>query len=715
MGRFYLIVFLLTVSQIWLWAQVLPDSSGRPAEPELRLLLEDATIANLVEPAADYTVLTDELTAYLRKPLDLNTATREQLALLPGVGPLLAQRLVEHRRLFGNYISLYELQAVQGMTRAVFDRIRPFVYADETGSMRLNAARYPRGPRWDALQSGGRLEFIHRVGRILETQKGFTAPDTIGGNPTQRYTGNPYQLYSRVRYQYGNQVSAGIILEKDPGEILAINPSQSFYGYDFTSGHVYVRDYGRIRRAVVGDYTLQTGQGLVFSRGLGFGRGAEPIVAAKQTAAGILPYVSVNENIFLRGTAATVALGPFAVTALASNMLLDVSPGADTAGVNTDAFGSVLRSGLHRTPTERANRASLRETMGAAQIAYERGGLRIATTHALASYSRARVIPPDPYRRFDFAGMRDYLTSVEWDWSRRNFNFFGEVARSENGGGSWASVVGLLASLAPVVDVAIQARRFDPSFHTLRGYAFAERGFTINNEQGIYVGLSIRPHPQWTVNGYIDQYAFAQPRFRASAPTTGTDAMVQVNCQPAKTQAYYIRFRSDNGQRDVPFAFATSPLVQTTATRRNTLRADATWQPRFRLALHTRGEAVWFAQDGAGSATGWLLFQDVRWQAGRRVNVTARFALFNIPNFDARIYTFEPEVPTAFSIPAYTGAGQRTVVQLNWVPIRRLDVWLRVAQTTLPGRTTLGSGLDQIQGSQQTEVTVQVRYVMQQY
>jgi hypothetical protein len=694
-------------------AQVLPDSGGRAAEPELRLLLEDATIANLVEAGADYTVLTDELAALLRKPLDLNTATHAQLGMLPGVGPLLAQRMLAHQAAFGDYVSLYELQAVEGMTKEVFDRIRPFITVAEIKVDKSMDKSYTRGPTWRELQQGGRVEVIQRVGRILEAQKGYTPPDTTGGNPTQRYAGDPYLVYTRLRYQYGTHVSAGLTLEKDPGEVFAINPAQHFYGYDFTSGHVFARDYGRVQRLVIGDYTLQTGQGLLFSRGLGFGRGAEPVVAAKQTASGILPYVSVNENVFMRGAAATVALGPVRVTGLASNLLLDASPAADTSGANPDNFAAIQRSGLHRTPTERANRATLRETIAAAQVAWEGNGWRIATTHALAQYGRGRTLPPDPYRRFEFAGTKDYLASVEWDWSRRNFNFFGEVARSENAGGSWAGIVGVLASLAPAVDVALQARRFDAGFHTLRGYAFAERGFAINNEQGIYLGVTLRLHPRWAATAYLDQYQFAQPRFRVSAPSMGTDALVQLNWRPSKTQEYYIRYRSDNGQRDVPQALAAGPIVQTTNTRRNTLRADASWQPLFRLGLHSRAEVVWFAQDQANSATGWLLLQDVRWQVHRRVNLTTRYALFNIAAFDARIYAFEPDVPTAFSIPAYQGAGQRLIAQLNWEPMPRLDLWLRIAQTTLPGRTAIGSGLDQTRGAQQTEVTVQVRYVLE--
>jgi competence protein ComEA len=60
-------------------------------------------------------------------PLDLNTATAEQLDTLPGVGPVLAGRIVDWRTTHGRFTSVDELQQVQGLGGKKFETLRPLV------------------------------------------------------------------------------------------------------------------------------------------------------------------------------------------------------------------------------------------------------------------------------------------------------------------------------------------------------------------------------------------------------------------------------------------------------------------------------------------------------------------------------------------------------------------------------------------------------------
>jgi competence protein ComEA len=60
-------------------------------------------------------------------PLDLNTATATQLDELPGVGPVLAQRIVDYRTQHNGFHTVDELRQVSGIGEAKFADLKPLV------------------------------------------------------------------------------------------------------------------------------------------------------------------------------------------------------------------------------------------------------------------------------------------------------------------------------------------------------------------------------------------------------------------------------------------------------------------------------------------------------------------------------------------------------------------------------------------------------------
>lgn len=59
----------------------------------------------------------------LGRPLDLNRATADELALLDGIGPKLAERIVQHRAEHGNFASVARLTDVQGFAEGIVARV----------------------------------------------------------------------------------------------------------------------------------------------------------------------------------------------------------------------------------------------------------------------------------------------------------------------------------------------------------------------------------------------------------------------------------------------------------------------------------------------------------------------------------------------------------------------------------------------------------------
>ena len=59
--------------------------------------------------------------------VDLNTATQADLEHVPGVGPVLATRIIAYRQYYGPFKTVYQLRLIKGVGQQTFDKIKPYV------------------------------------------------------------------------------------------------------------------------------------------------------------------------------------------------------------------------------------------------------------------------------------------------------------------------------------------------------------------------------------------------------------------------------------------------------------------------------------------------------------------------------------------------------------------------------------------------------------
>jgi len=60
-------------------------------------------------------------------PLNLNAATLAELDALPGVGPVLAQRILDYRTKHGGFRTVEELRKVEGLGEARYAQLKDLV------------------------------------------------------------------------------------------------------------------------------------------------------------------------------------------------------------------------------------------------------------------------------------------------------------------------------------------------------------------------------------------------------------------------------------------------------------------------------------------------------------------------------------------------------------------------------------------------------------
>jgi competence ComEA-like helix-hairpin-helix protein len=79
------------------------------------------------QPAGQQTSAPDRSAA---KPININTASANELETLPGIGEALAARIIEHRQKYGPFRKPEHLIAIRGISDKRFRALRDFITVD---------------------------------------------------------------------------------------------------------------------------------------------------------------------------------------------------------------------------------------------------------------------------------------------------------------------------------------------------------------------------------------------------------------------------------------------------------------------------------------------------------------------------------------------------------------------------------------------------------
>jgi len=106
---------------------------------------------------------------------------------------------------------------------------------------------------------------------------------------------------------------------------------------------------------------------------------------------------------------------------------------------------------------------------------------------------------------------------------------------------------------------------------------------------------------------------------------------------------------------------------------------------------------------------GFAIIQDLNIEL-YKFKIGGRIALFDTEDFENRQYVYERDVLFAYSFPAYNGVGLRSYAIAQYSPNSTITFWVRYSQTNFMDRDTIGSGLEEIDGDELSEIKAQVRF-----
>ena len=81
-------------------------------------------------PQQQTQVVTEEPAA-VREKININTADAVMLESLPGIGPVLAERIVEYRQTYGPFRTIDQIKDVSGIGDATFAELEPWITVGE--------------------------------------------------------------------------------------------------------------------------------------------------------------------------------------------------------------------------------------------------------------------------------------------------------------------------------------------------------------------------------------------------------------------------------------------------------------------------------------------------------------------------------------------------------------------------------------------------------
>ncbi|MBC6368585.1 hypothetical protein DDT91_17485 [Algoriphagus sp. AK58] len=657
------------------------------------------------EEDIDYEAIYEVLFQLYQNPIDVNKADSEILQASYLLSPLQISNLLEYRKINGDFISLYELQAIPEFDLLTIENLLPFVTIGGNGSRTK--------PFFQRLKEEENAYLLFRHRRTWETRRGFTPADTSrNGTLSTRYLGDPNDFYLRFRIQRPRDFSIGMTLEKDPGEQFSWDGKTARYGFNFLSFHITRYFVGKWRTIALGDFQASFGQGLVFGAGYTLGKGAETVPTVRRSSFGILPYTAALEFGYFRGVGLTRQIKNWQTTFILSNAPRDgrISLTLDSLENTVETISSLTQTGLHRTPSELSTKNQIREVNLGGNLQFNHpsgrwmGGANVLHTQ----FNRPWIRDPRIYNQFEFSGQTNQVGSLYFNYYWKNFSLFGESAISKSKG--TGTVIGLVSSLGKTIDFSLLWRNYDRDFHSFYSSGFAENTRPIN-ERGLYMGIQVMPTKVWRINAYYDSFRFPWIKYRVYSPSRGYEWLGRISYQPRRNLLAFLQIRNEKKDRNLPntgepsLPYLVSPIYKINST--------LSLETQLTRNLFLRSRVLWSQVEIEQNKTyGLMVLQDVQF-GKNKWRITGRAALFDAETYDNRLYSFENNVLWTFSVPAYSGRGIRHYLLGQYQFNQKLTAYFRFARTTYTDREVISSGLQTIEGPRQTDTAFMLRYFLQ--
>ncbi len=664
----FAILFLLTVVRLPGYTQVLTDPESGAEE----LLYRDEASEVPIE------LFENEMDRIIQ-PINLNTATTEQLAASRLFTPFQIHLLLKYRNEFGTLYSVFELAGLTGFRMERLRELAPYLTV-EMGRVPIQRP------------VNRHMVIINTAGSYPETA-GYRNIDNTTNEPA--YVGLPIKTSLRIKTHIGQSLTLGMAFEKDAGEkfLNGVNP-------EFLSKNVTYRGTRIIKQLVLGDFQLQHGLGLV--NGSGFMHTLEGFQIRLCPISKLKPYASLNEYRFERGIGCQLALRKLEIMMWSSYQQMDLSLSSLPANLEKTNWIDFRRTtGLHRTAGELNGHSLAYRIHAGIQATVRHENLTLGTMIGSETTGLTRrgtdslKITVQPYIHHPF--------SLHGQWHRKKLEVMVEIAS-----GDWNSTAFLAVCsyyFSDFLHGIILVHRYGSAYHGIQSSSYAS-GSNLNNENGVAVHLHAEPGVLFNADFLVELFRHPSPRYLCNVPS--------------KSYRYSLTLKNNSYNR-LRWRFKMVKKVWQVTSGANVDRLRTLHTPQvvrldFQIFPVTESMLIWqsrlvfslFSEHGKTNP-GYAAVQQLSLKSIHNMNCKFQFVVFHVEDWDNRIYLYEPGLYYDFNFPVYYGSGQKISSVLAVKAGGKVTISVKGSLVTFHDRDFTGSGNDMILGNKKWDLKLQLR------
>ncbi len=574
------------------------------------------------------------------KKLDLNRISREQLERIGNLTLWQVEQFFRYKSAMGDFKDIYELQAIPGWDPTLVRSLIPYFKVE---SFRVK----------DWVLENRLLEQSTFTFRIRDIQNRNTIPhDWIGSAVGMQFF---YRYHSPV-------LQLGFSIDKDPGE--KIFNSKVGSGVDFLSIHASLQPKGSIKTVVLGDFTVNFGQGLIQWQAFAFRKTAD-VALLKKKGSTFRPYRSVGEFNFHRGLAVSWVRKIHSVDFFVSSRMLSANYGVSAINgiVGVTSFNS---NGYHRTVHEIAKSNNLHQWATGVRYSLHHKNISTGINAVAYKFSKPLVVTAKPYDRFGINSSFWMNISVDFSVYLRNWHFFTENAIDKKG--AYAGLFGGLFSLAKQLDVGLVLRMLNEKYQSLYANSLTESSLP-SNENGLFFCINASSFSKLQLHLFADMFRFPWLRYTINRPSIGMENLFQLIYRPTKLDEFLILARSEQKDQNLSSTTSHGPIKEVATMQKRVWRFQ--WQKklsdksRFTIRLESTSLlSLWSGNSPASK--GFLSFIDWRYTWSRSgISSHLRCQIFDTDSYESAVYAFTPQIGGNYQLRQYNGRGSNYILMIE--------------------------------------------------